>query len=195
MTSAYHIFERLNTGGTPLNPQEIRNCVFGGQLVDVLRSLNDDTHWREILGKRDPDKHQKDIELILRLFALSRRIDSYEKPMKEFLNKTMKAERLGSSHRVKEFSNAFVEAAKLICDQFGAKPFHLHGPLNLAVLDSVFCTIMDHRERLAEDLTGHFMRLRQDARYFEATTASTSDEKVVKLRFSLAEQYLLTEGV
>jgi len=27
-TSIYHIFERLNTGGTPLRPQEIRNCVF-----------------------------------------------------------------------------------------------------------------------------------------------------------------------
>ena len=26
-TSAYHIFERLNTGGTPLRPQEIRNSV------------------------------------------------------------------------------------------------------------------------------------------------------------------------
>src|SRR6185312_5835259 len=25
-TSIYHIFERLNTGGTPLKPQEIRNC-------------------------------------------------------------------------------------------------------------------------------------------------------------------------
>lgn len=33
-TSAYHIFERLNTGGTPLKPQEIRNCVFRGGLSD-----------------------------------------------------------------------------------------------------------------------------------------------------------------
>src|SRR5690606_359383 len=29
-TSAFHIFERLNTGGTPLRPQEIRNVVFRG---------------------------------------------------------------------------------------------------------------------------------------------------------------------
>src|SRR5690606_22122035 len=33
-TSMYHIFERLNTGGTPLRPQEIRNCVFHGDLVN-----------------------------------------------------------------------------------------------------------------------------------------------------------------
>ena len=39
-TSMYHIFERLNTGGTPLKPQEIRNCVFAGKIVEELRELN-----------------------------------------------------------------------------------------------------------------------------------------------------------
>lgn len=33
-TSVYHIFERLNTGGTPLAPQEIRNCVFRGTFLN-----------------------------------------------------------------------------------------------------------------------------------------------------------------
>lgn len=32
-TSMYHIFERLNTGGTPLKSQEIRNVVFRGEFV------------------------------------------------------------------------------------------------------------------------------------------------------------------
>jgi uncharacterized protein with ParB-like and HNH nuclease domain len=36
-TSVYHIFERLNTGGTPLKPQEIRNCVFLGDFVRLLK--------------------------------------------------------------------------------------------------------------------------------------------------------------
>src|SRR5215211_5612275 len=27
-SSIFHIFERLNTGGTPFKPQEIRNCVY-----------------------------------------------------------------------------------------------------------------------------------------------------------------------
>jgi hypothetical protein len=69
-TSIYHIFERLNTGGTPLKPQEIRNCVFRGGFVSVLRDLNSDANWRQILGKKAFDKHQKDVELLLRVFAL-----------------------------------------------------------------------------------------------------------------------------
>ena len=54
-TSIYHIFERLNTGGTPLKAQEIRNCVFRGQFVDILRELNKDSNWRKIVGKRTLD--------------------------------------------------------------------------------------------------------------------------------------------
>src|SRR6185437_17118043 len=88
-TSIYHIFERLNTGGTPLKPQEIRNCVFRGGFQKVLKELNNDENWRAILGKNTLDKHQKDVELLLRVFSLFQSWESYEKPMKEFLNHAM----------------------------------------------------------------------------------------------------------
>src|SRR3546814_12597085 len=88
-TSAYHIFERLNTGGTPLTAQEIRHCVFHGPIVDELSKVNENAAWRKIIGKAPLDKHQKDIELILRTLAISTRTDAYEKQMKEFLNATM----------------------------------------------------------------------------------------------------------
>lgn len=83
-TSIYHIFERLNTGGTPLTTQEIRNVVFRGPFLKALKKLNDDSNWRRLLGNKPPDKHQKDIELILRAFAIANYLDQYEKPMKEF---------------------------------------------------------------------------------------------------------------
>lgn len=38
--SVFHIFERLNTGGTQLKPQEIRNAVYRGPIVDALKELN-----------------------------------------------------------------------------------------------------------------------------------------------------------
>ena len=61
-TCAYHIFERLNTGGTPLSPQEIRNVVFRGKFNQLLKEANKDDNWRKIIGKPYFDKHQKDIE-------------------------------------------------------------------------------------------------------------------------------------
>ena len=44
-TSVYHIFERLNTGGTQLVGQEIRNCVYHGSFNDLLCKLVSD-HFR-----------------------------------------------------------------------------------------------------------------------------------------------------
>ena len=89
-TSVYYIFERLNTGGTPLRPQEIRNCVFRGEFSNYLKQLNEDENWRTILNRKRFDKHQRDVELILRVFSLVGNWRNYEKPMKEFLNVNMK---------------------------------------------------------------------------------------------------------
>ena len=70
-TSIYHIFERLNTGGTLLANQEIRNCVYRGTFNNLINELNLLTDWRRIVGNRHPDRRKKDVELILRFFAFS----------------------------------------------------------------------------------------------------------------------------
>src|SRR3546814_4890372 len=79
----------VQTCALPIS-QEIRHCVFHGPIVDELSKVNENAAWRKIIGKAPLDKHQKDIELILRTLAISTRADEYEKPMKEFLNVTMK---------------------------------------------------------------------------------------------------------
>jgi uncharacterized protein with ParB-like and HNH nuclease domain len=87
-TSMYHIFERLNTGGTLLTNQEIRNCVYDGSFIRFLDETNKLNAWRKILGKETLDTRKKDIELLVRFFAM-RDISGYAKPMKDFLSKFM----------------------------------------------------------------------------------------------------------
>jgi uncharacterized protein with ParB-like and HNH nuclease domain len=140
-TSAYHIFERLNTGGTPLKPQEIRNCVFIGQLSSLLKEANKEKNWRLIVGRKVLDKHQKDIELILRVFSLVGAVDKYEKPMKEFLNKAMKRHQAGTTKKVEKFFDLFPKVTQLVVSTLGEAPFHLRGPLNVSALDSVMCVV------------------------------------------------------
>ncbi len=190
-TSIYHIFERLNTGGTPLKPQEIRNVVFRGGLVKVLRSLNENTEWRLILGKKTFDRHQKDVELILRIFGFSSFFDTYEKPMKEFLNRVMAQEQSGDSSRAKAFSKGFASIAKLIVAEFGRKPFHIRGPLNAAALDAVFATLLTAKGKLPSDLGKRYKALVADKGFAQTTFYSTSDVSVVQERFALSKKYLL----
>ena len=50
------MFERLNTGGTQLVGQEIRNCIYHGPFNEMLMSLNKNKEWRTIFGKPTEDK-------------------------------------------------------------------------------------------------------------------------------------------
>lgn len=190
-TSVYHIFERLNTGGTPLKPQEIRNCVFRGDFSNILKKLNEDTNWRKIIGKTTIDRHQKDVELILRIFSLTYHFQDYEKPMKEFLNRTMNSEKAGVSSHVKLFVDAFPRICKEIIDCLGAKPFHIRGPLNSSALDSVFATLLGSKKPLPSDLQSRYTKLKNDTDFSETTFYSTSDLSVVRRRFDAAKRNLV----
>ncbi|EDQ34917.2 hypothetical protein HPDFL43_01930 [Hoeflea phototrophica DFL-43] len=192
-TSMFHIFERLNTGGTPLRPQEIRNCVFHGQLVEVLHELNEDVDWRTILARKPLDKHQRDVEMILRIFAMTERGDDYEKPMKEFLNKQMKihAKSKGSS-KIERFVERFGEVTSIIVKQLNPKPFHVRGPLNLAAMDSVMSVLIRQPNKIPKDLKARFEKLLVDDKYRNAIFFNTSDASVVKERLALAEKYLMS---
>ncbi|MDH5545489.1 MAG: DUF262 domain-containing protein [Gammaproteobacteria bacterium] len=191
-TSAYHIFERLNTGGTPLKPQEIRNCVFRGGFNNHLKDANKDANWRKILGKSYIDKHQKDVELLLRIFSLVGASDEYEKPMKEFLNKAMKKHDSGDTKKAKNFINIFYKITELVIDKIGPKPFHLRGPINVSALDSVMCVLIEHHDKIDfPNLKDKFKKLLKDDDFDEYTRINTTDTKTVSERIEKVREYLL----
>lgn len=190
-TSVYHIFERLNTGGTPLKPQEIRNCVFRGDFLNRLRILNTDENWRAILGKKLVDKHQNDVELILRAFGLCYHLNEYEKPMKEFLSKTSRKYQDGKSKRIETFEVSFIKATKLINESLRKKPFSVRGPLNTSIYDSVFCITINNIANIPNDFSERYENLLKDEKFIELSTLATTDAKVVKERFSYVEQKLI----
>ena len=57
--SIYMLFERLNTENTALAPQEIRIALYHGEFIDLLRSLNLNSHWRAIFGVESSRKRTK----------------------------------------------------------------------------------------------------------------------------------------
>lgn len=190
-TSMYHIFERLNTGGTPLRPQEIRNCVFAGGIVDLLKSLNKSIYWRNLIGKKGLEKHQRDVEMVLRIFSIEQRGAAYEKPMKEFLNIQMRTHRKGDDAATKAFADGFLAVSKRISEVLPAKPFHIRGPINLAAMDSIMSVLIKHRAKIKNDLPSRYKQLIQDKAYLEAISFNTSDAAAMKERLKLAKQHLI----
>jgi len=191
-TSAYHIFERLNTGGTPLSPQEIRNVVFRGELSNRLKDANKDKNWRAVLGKKSYDKRLRDVELLLRLFSLFNAVGEYENPMKEFLNKSMKRHQKGNTKKADKFFELFPYATEFIVEALGQKPFHLRGPLNASALDSVMGVALENLEDLdTDDFKSAFDKLLKDAEFQDLTQIGTTDTKTLQERYKIAREYLV----
>ncbi|HLO88941.1 MAG TPA: DUF262 domain-containing protein [Nostocaceae cyanobacterium] len=118
--SIYYIFERLNTGGTLLKPQEIRACIYHGELNDLLRSLNNNSAWRNIYGIKD--KNKKDQELIIRFLALYFE-SNYKPSMKDFINKFMNRNRDLKYYSRDQIIKAFAPTVELIEKCIGSKVF------------------------------------------------------------------------
>ncbi|MFK5041726.1 GmrSD restriction endonuclease domain-containing protein [Glaesserella parasuis] len=69
--SMFEIFNRLNSGGVNLNPQEIRMSLYTSEFLRKMLQMNKNKIWREIiLNKSNTDLRLKDVETILRLFGM-----------------------------------------------------------------------------------------------------------------------------
>ena len=187
-TSIYHIFERLNTGGTQLKAQEVRNCVYHGHFNDFLRELNKDSTWREIVGIGNADPRMRDIELIVRFLALLEKGDSYEKPMKQFLNKYMKRHRRIT--KTKPYASTFLNTANKVLKNLGPRPFHLKRGINVAVFDCVMIAFAQST-KIPDDIKDRFSKLKENPSFQEAIKVHTTDVDKVATRMKLARKILL----
>ena len=88
-----NVFKRLNTGGLPLSPQEIRHALYyDDKVASLLQSLADSQDFKKATDYSINDSRMAAKELALRFIAfLIRDIDSYPKndDMDSFLSDTM----------------------------------------------------------------------------------------------------------
>jgi hypothetical protein len=188
-SSVYQIFERLNTGGLQLQPQEIRTCVYYGRFVQSLADLNDDSAWRQIYGPQS--SRMRDQELILRFLAFFFDAESYSRPMREFLNQFMFKNRSLSEATGMGMSQAFRPTIKLVFESIGPAAFKPQRALNAAVFDSVMIGVA---RRLAigsvldrDAVRARYEALLADTTYSDTIARSTADEERVRDRMRLAE--------
>ena len=186
-SSVYHIFQRLNTGGTHLNPQEVRNSAAHGPFNDLITGLNSDANWRLIFGRTVPDPRMRDVELIVRFFALLEGSEQYYKPMKTFLNDFM------SKHQDDTFDQPykgdFEGTTERVVTALGSRPFAIRRGLNAAVFDSVMIAFARSKTTPA-DIKSRWTALLENPSFEDATRSATTDEDTVKRRIEIASHLL-----
>lgn len=189
-TSVFHVFERLNTGGTLLHNQEVRNAICAGSFNEMLHECNSYGPWRRLLGKPRPDSRMRDIELILRFFALRHASDRYEKPMKDFMSKYMSTHKNDDSSTIEQFRKEFHEMIDVIDSELGERPFHLYAGFNSSVFDSVAVAVSKHIDEIPRDLKNRWDELAKSEDLRENVMGGTTDVDQVRSRIRLAEDAL-----
>lgn len=187
-SSIYYLFERLNTGGTQLQPQEIRACIYHGPFADLLQVLNREPAWRAVFGP--VNKRMRDQELILRFLALYYASDQYEKPMKSFLNRFMGKYRKLSQDKIDEFTRVFRKTIDVVNRSIGKQAFKPRKALNAAVFDAVMVGIARRLERGPirdlEQIREAYENLLEDADFLKSVETGTADEQAVRVRLEKA---------
>jgi len=94
----YKIFQNLNSGGTKLTPQEVRNGAYASPFYDMLHKFNSENKsWRQVFDSTKKEhKHSDDIQSLLRLCAATYRFEldnngiaclgNYNSDFQDFLN-------------------------------------------------------------------------------------------------------------
>ena len=85
-----NIFKRINTGGMPLTPQEIRHALYQGESTDLLKRLTARHSFKDAINGALDDSRMAAQELVLRFLSFS--IFSFEgfpSDMDKFLSSAM----------------------------------------------------------------------------------------------------------
>jgi len=188
----HDIFHRLNTGGMPLKDQEIRNCVYTGSFNTLLIKLNNHPVWRKLLGQEYPDRRLRDVELILRYFALLYDYNSYSPSMREFLSRFQKTNKENQDLQ-NEGAYLFDKIIVEIFEQLGPNAFVLKTTINKSVCDAVMVALGQiHKQgKKPVNLKKGHSKLLDDSEFLKYVSASTSSETSVTGRITKARNYFL----
>jgi hypothetical protein len=203
----YDIFKRINTGGTPLNNQEIRHCMSRPRSRDFLKRC---THLEEFHlatggGLRDHIR-MDDREVVLRFcaFALDR-VDGYLRvgAMDAFLETTtskLDDPSQVSDERLDQLESDFSSAMTSAYEVFGTHAFRKwplsserNNPINRPLFECWSVVLMqfdirDLKKRKERIVTAARTLMSSDREYIDAITSSTGDPHRVRRRFQLTEQ-------
>ena len=211
-TGMYQIFERINTTGKVLKPQEIRNCVYHGPFNSLIMDLNKKNYWRRILGSDIEDTRMADVELILRFFAFE---DLKNQPalgqrqiiLKKYLNEYMGKMNNADAKMLSSKAELFERTMSLIDRMLGEQAFcnirniaagsalpvfipKVHPTIFDAITVATSYAISATNIQKDSQFKDRQIILLENSDFREATSRRTTNIDNIKSRIPLAAKYL-----
>ncbi len=203
----YDVFRRINTGGTPLNAQEIRHCMSRQRSREFLKRMSQlDVFMLATPGQLHNQRRMIDREVVLRFVAFwLLGPQKYEPPMDEFLwgvTERLDNPRQLPDEALEEIERSFITGLTRAHQVFRGHAFRkwpLHDerykPFNRALFESwtvELARLSDTPSAAQAGLIASAAReaMTADADYISSITASTGDRVRVRKRFRVAREVL-----
>lgn len=191
-SAIYEIFNRLNSGGINLKPQEIRMSLYHSEFLEMLARINNVKKWRELVGVGNADIHMKDIEFILRGFAMLINGDNYVAPMTKFLNSFARKTNKFKKDNIDYFENLFTSFLGS-CNSLSRNDFVISANrFSITIFESIFAGTCSSFFKNQSTITGKIdnssvQELRKKEEFKKSITGKTTNTKLVKQRLSIAK--------
>lgn len=196
MVVIYDLFNRINTGGTQLNRQEVRNCIFIGKSTYLLKELSLTDYFKTAIDRGVSDIRMKDREVILRYLAFRwfNYQTEYTGDMSDYVEVAMKKINVATDDAIHQMKIDFERVMKWSFKIWGFNNFRIptqqtRGSINTAILETVCNYIANQNdvflEKNTERIKRNYQLLLKNERYFEAVTKSTGNKAKVIERFNL----------
>ncbi|MCH5319785.1 MAG: DUF262 domain-containing protein [Paramuribaculum sp.] len=199
----YDVFMRLNTGSVHLTEQELRNCLYRGNLNKLLKAFSLNETWQQLLGLKSPHKRMADRELALRFLAIynawdkeAQELRGYKGRMKSFLNNFMSDNKNIKVDLSNEWTSLFEETINKVITIYDTDAFRRstrdggkENSINRAIMDILLLSSSQHsleelypnkeiiNNRLSE-------MIKTDDEFSNSLKIGTSDTKIITLRLS-----------
>ncbi len=125
----FEIFERLNTGAVKLNDDELRNSMYRGPYVDLLKELAANEDFQYLLNRPQFHKRMIDRGMALRFLAFwNKTYLKYKPPIKQFVNHEINENKNLSKEKETEYRNKFLHSIEMSKLVFADKAFRRYIP-------------------------------------------------------------------
>jgi len=122
------VFERLNSGGEKLTPQETRNALYNGKFNQLCIKLAENDKFKQMWNIKSTDdtiyKKMEDVELVLRFFAY-RFIEQFRNTKEKFFDDYLKKANRFNLVTLNNLENLFNDTIDLIWEVFEDEAFIL----------------------------------------------------------------------
>lgn len=202
----FNIFRRINTGGLPLSPQEIRHALNQGKVTSFLKTLANSNEFKAATASAIVDKRMAAREIILRFLSFKiTHFTEYQAPdLDTFLNTAMKRMNQMSDTQIEALQEEFLRVMTIAKELFDNDAFRKRSkrsagrsPINKALFESWsvnLSSLNDDRIKLLkgrkEMLVDEFIKLNEDVRFIDSISEGTGEVARVKYRFTKIKELI-----